>query len=464
MYEKVLIRTPDNTNRLFYVTEDALYTKDMSNNTEIMLTKIYYPRFDACISKSGIIYAVCSGSDQIKLIVIDGAATDIHKLDLPANADNFRLLIKDEVLSLHFTAITGGRNGLYHYFIQSSTKPQLLGICALSKRPYCAAFDYDGDFHTVFVTPNGRVISMPYKWSKKDFAAPTELAHHSVAATSPYILITENGAHYTYIAREEGYTALMYHAPNAGISETVFKGCSADSAPILYKHGDNINIMWYQNGICLTADTKRKAVEDAEERRSISAPNIVGVRLPVSVDGFICYDMYAHTTGNNIMPLAAKELFATDLKPYYKPKQKRQGEDVEGFAGYMPPPPPQDLELERLKVRIKLLEDALKTASKQMAGRIMAVEKNIENKKEEEKEPKPIIRQKPQPRKTKASTKKKTPDFNTPIPVQFNKSKLNQDESRHISHICADEPAPLPTAEQPPEKPKRGRRKKTQEQ
>ncbi len=314
---------------------------------------------DAGITPTDVIYAVhTDGVTSQMSTIFNGTKTD-EKLSLPVGSGNFIMLVIGSIPVILFTAPMQGRTAIYLSFPQTQMQPILLDKCVGGRYSYCAAEKEDGDIDVIYTNAFGCFVKNRFKWSVKQFAGESELLPAGSGFFYPDALYYR-GMHIVCTTKAKEHNNLLYISPQ-GQTKLLYRGCPPDSRPLLYRIGEEVFVMWNQHGYILSCNCQSLKMQE-ENIKSYRGYEIFEIRMPQEKEEGFCRSSYGVKGSAPIQTVFTSSIFgaSTQRQPLFE--EFRRGQEVEEMAGISQVEPTrEDIEMEKMKIKIKMLEDEIKS-------------------------------------------------------------------------------------------------------
>lgn len=336
MYNDLILRQPSSPDLKLSLREKILELSDGQHQTVLCENSTGY--FDALATSDKKIYMVYSDMEKVYF----GQYYDfcLHAQAMPVSplARHFRLLHYRNKPILLYTLSQNGQTSIFLSYPSENAPTFRIASGIYSKTPYSVCMD-SGQIYITYAMGDGGLYTNVYDCTK--FTCIDTILHQKVpyGVLAPHTLY-DHGVHVVYIAHDKKFGSVMYCPPGSP-AYPVYKGCISDTLPLIYKEGGNIKIMWCQSNMIFSVDT---TLFHLEEYKAASR-SVVALRTNAMLVDDICSEMFAKIYSDNVFPFGCSMLFRGPL-----PNQTKIEDQTSRYI-------PQNMEIEKLKIRVKLLED-----------------------------------------------------------------------------------------------------------
>ncbi len=346
---------------------------EMQNHTLLLRTSQYKkdlcsncsPSFDAAVSANDIIYIVYSSSSTTYLTRFFNNTFDISPLPSIRNAQHFYLLLHGNIPVLFYTLSQNSRTLLYLSFLTSDGKPFFIDACSNLSNPFTICTDPETkDLLITYVSPYGALLTRRLIWSNKALSDTLTLDQRPVGTKFPTCLF-DQGLHVTYLVKDKTGNAIAY-CPPGGKPFIIYQFCQNQVQPVLWKEGAHLQVSFLQDHTVfhITLDNltlEKQAVPPQTQLVWIKSPALRLDGCSLSQLTFLYEQQSASPSPSSNLenPSTTKYTPAPTASVSSRSSNPLNlSDDILQFSGRSIHKP-ENLELEKLKIRVKFLEDKL---------------------------------------------------------------------------------------------------------
>lgn len=319
-----------------------------AGNRQKELCRECYPSFDAAVGADDTVFAVYATPTAACLARICGEEVDIAPLPQIREARNFRFLLRGAVPLLFYTVTKNTHTLLHLSFLAGGGKTLFIDACENRDCPFAICTDAEtGDIFVTYIAAYGNLTTRRFAWSTKSLGEALRSEQTFGGIGYPDCLF-DGGVHTACTVRDKKGRQIAYCPPN-GTPFVIYRPCGATVRPILRKEADGLKVMFLQDGVVYRVAPQNLAVEKQEV-----SPHSEAVKIkypPNRPDG--CGTEETVFIG---------ERTETAPPANMPPRNETRGIDMRRemleFAG-MRAEKPENAELEKLKIRMRFLENKL---------------------------------------------------------------------------------------------------------
>ncbi len=350
---------------------------EMQNHTLSLRTSQYKkelcgncsPSFDAAVSANDTLYIVYSNSATTYLARFFNNTFDIVPLPSIRNAQHFYLLLHGNIPILFYTISQNTRTLLYFSFLTSDGKPFFIDTCSNLSSPFTICTDTENkDLLITYVSPYGDLLTRRLIWSNKTLSDTLTLDQRPIGTKYPSCLY-DHGLHVTYLVKDKTSNAIAY-CPPGGKPFLIYQFCQNQVHPVIWKEGPHLFVSFLQDHTVFHITLENLSME----KQAVPAQTqLVWMKSPaLRLDGCSLSQLtflYEQQPASSVSASNTGSISAVKQKSASSASSSRPNaplnlnDDILQFAGRSINIP-ENLELEKLKIRIKFLEDKLQEMEK----------------------------------------------------------------------------------------------------
>ncbi len=325
-----------------------------------------YPSFDAAVSANDTVYIVYCNPSATYLARFFQNSFDIVPLQSIHGARNFHLMLHGNIPILFYTITQNARTLLYLSFLSSDGKPLFIDTCSNLDAPFTICTDPDNrDILITYVSPFGNILTRRLTWSSKTLSDPLTLDQKSIGTKYPNCLY-DDGLHITYLVKDKNSNALVY-CPPAGKPFCIYQYCTNQTRPVLWKDENGLKVSFLQENNIFHITLQNLSVQKQEvpPQTQLAWLKSPAATLQDVSDSQMTF-LYEETEQQTSAP-SQTEASTTSAAPAVSGSNAtvNLSDEILQFSGKQIAVP-ENLELEKLKIRIKFLEDKLAELEKRM--------------------------------------------------------------------------------------------------
>lgn len=324
-----------------------------------------YPSFDAAVSANDTVYIVYCNPSATYLAHFFQNAFDIVPLQSIHGARNFHLMLHGNIPILFYTITQNARTLLYLSFLSSDGKPFFIDACSNLDAPFTICTDPDNrDILITYVSPFGNILTRRLIWSNKALSEPVTLDQKSIGTKYPSCLY-DDGLHISYLVKDKNSNALVYCPPEEKPFH-IYQYCTNQTRPVLWKDKNELKVSFLQDNTIFHITLQNLSVQkqDVPPQTQLAWLKSPAATLQ-DVSGSQMTFLYEETAPQTSAPPEAAAPVVSAAPAANSNTTVNLSDEILQFAGKQIAVP-ENLELEKLKIRIKFLEDKLAELEKRL--------------------------------------------------------------------------------------------------
>ena len=320
-----------------------------------------YPSFDAAVGPNDTVYIVYSTPSTTYLTRFFNNTFDMIPLQSICGARNFHLMLHGNVPVLFYTTTQNMRTLLYLSFLTSDGRPFFIDACSNLDQPFAICTDPENkDILITYVSPYGSILTRRLVWSSKALSELVTLDQKSIGTKYPSCLF-DGGLHVSYLVKDKNSSSLAYCPPD-GKPFFIYQYCGNQTRPILWKDTGGLKVSFLQENIIFHIALNNLSVEKQEvppqtQLAWIKRP-ASGLRDRSESQMTFLYEQSGEQTAAPQQRTASQRTATPSSVAGRRKAPVNLSDEILEFSGAQVNKP-ENLELEKLKIRIKFLEDKL---------------------------------------------------------------------------------------------------------
>ncbi len=329
-----------------------------TNQFQKELSHDCYPFFDAAVSANDTVYIVYCNPSATYLARFFQNAFDIVPLQSICGARNFHLMLHGNIPVLFYTVTQNARTLFYLSFLSGDGKPFFIDACSNLDAPFSICTDPDNrDILITYISPFGNVLTRRLIWSSKSLSETVTLDQKSIGTKYPSCLY-DDGLHISYLAKDKNSNALVY-CPPEGKPFCIYQYCTNQTRPVLWKDENGLKVSFLQDSTIFHITLQNLS---SQKQEVPPQTQLAWLKSPAAtlqdVSGSQMTFLYEETEQPSAAPQQAAASAACAAPAASSNATVNLSDEICRFSGKQAAVP-ENLELEKLKIRIKFLEDKL---------------------------------------------------------------------------------------------------------
>lgn len=338
---------------------------EMHDHTLVLTTKQFkkelshncYPYFDAAVSPNDTVYIVYATASTTYLARFLDNSFDIVPLPSICNARNFHLMLHGNIPILFYTITQNARTLLYLSFLSSDGKPFFIDACSNLDAPFAICTDPENkNIFITYVSPFGSILTRQLVWSSKALSETITLDQKAIGTKYPSCMF-DGGLHVSYLVKDKSSNALAYCPPN-GKPFFIYQHCTNQTRPVLWKDDSEPKISFLQDNTIFHITPQNLSVQ---KQQVPPQTKLIWLKRPAvgpdSISGSQLTFLYEQEDTQQQTPKPPQSM-TPPATSVHRPSSTNLSDEILQFSGTQVHKP-DNLELEKLKIRIKFLEDKL---------------------------------------------------------------------------------------------------------